>query len=257
MAQVHRNRPRLLSSLIGAQVFEEVVEVPLFAWAVITVLGAVVWASSLIDKHVPIWVILAFAYASSAIAAYMYVKLKWIRNQLSPRPMTKEIMHLVDVGRDSNGGAAHVTFAEAVGINIAKGNHAHAGSNHAHTGSKSPVAHTGPAETARTPLLLSPRTEVSLEGGAIDGAQSLPTALERANTVSRHRSVSSVHSSIESQLLGKHIGLGWHEPLYLLRPPPDGKLKRPSRQYQLYPFGAHGVHLMNRVSYAKRIAAAG
>jgi len=175
------------------------VEVPLFAWLVITVLAVLVWASSLINKLVPIWLILAFAYTSTAMATFMYMRLKWIRSQLSPMPMTKATEQLVSAGTSDSANA-----------NIKAG--------------------TVPSSRTPVPFLASDKVEPA-----------------------RSRRLSSVHSEIESKLLGKAVGMGWHEPLYLLRPPPDAKLKRQSRQYQLYPFGQHGVHLMTRVRTAQLI----
>ena len=173
------------------------VEVPLFTWGVITALAALVWASSLVNKFVPNLVILALAYTSTAVAIFMYRRLKWIRSQLSPMPMTKATEQLVSAGTSDSANA-----------NI----------------------NAGTVPSSRTPLLF-------LASDKVEPARS--------------RGLSSVHSAVESNLLGKEIGMGWHEPLYLLRPPPDAKLKRQSRQYQLYPFGQHGVHLMTRVRTAQ------
>ncbi len=238
-------------------------EVPLFAWLVITVLAVLVWASSLSNKLVPIWLILAFAYTSTAMAAFMYMRLKWIRSQLSPAQMTKDIMHLVSAGTSDS---APVNFNEA--INIGHGDsHEHKHGKHGH---EKHGVHNGHGKdghgaghdrmavhSPRQPLLASPRTEVLLEGTTTHSV--CPTALSGVcctlhvvgAITARSRGLSSVHSAVESKLLGKEIGMGWHEPLYLLRPPPDAKLKRQSRQYQLYPFGQHGVHLMTRVRTAQ------
>ena len=172
-------------------------EVPLFTWGVITALAALVWASSLVNKFVPNLVILALAYTSTAVAIFMYMRLKWIRSQLSPMPMTKATEQLVSAGTSDSANAD---------IKV------------------------GTVPSARTPLLFLASDKVE------------PT---------RSRRLSSIHTAVESKLLGKEVGMGWHEPLYLLRPPPDAKLKRQSRQYQLYPFGQHGVHLMTRVRTAQ------
>ena len=57
----------------------------------------------------------------------------------------------------------------------------------------------------------------------------------------------AVHTQLEAMVFGKDLGLGFHDPPYLLLPAPNAASGIPLRQHQLFWFGAHGVHVMKRI----------